>query len=764
MGPIVLACLLLALPALVPSAPALPNAVALVPSDTVRGTVVDSGGAPVVRAQVSLLELGRRTLTDAQGRFALGRVPPGRYTLVATGPGYPWVARLVTVPVTEALVVRLTGEPSLLPPVTVTATRSPLDPRLSPLPATELSGDVLRRSTSVSLARAVEELPGLRTLSTGEQIGKPVIRGLSGARVLVLDNGLRLEDYSWSDEDGPSVDARLADRVEVIRGPASVLYGSDAVGGVINVLPADLPRADAGSTVSRFRSEIFGASNNVEGGVLLGFEGAKGGLGARATVIGRTAGDLHTPAGELDNTGFSAANGEVAVGASGTNGGASLRYSRYGGEFKLLEAGGPGAEGTPEEDGGPERKLSDDRVRLDATRVLGAVRLEARAQWQRHWIAENSDEAPAPGGGTEEGRVFDLLLNTGTLDLLLHHRLGSRVTGTVGLSGVIQDNDSRGPEALIPDARTRDGAVFALERADVGRWSLLAGARVDVRGLDADANADLALPATSRHYTAATGDVGLVFRAAPSLFLTANAGRAFRAPNLFELFANGPRLGEARFEIGDSTLGPETSFNLDVGLRWEGHGVRAELAAFRNRIGDYIFGVPTTEFQDSLRIFRYGSTDATLLGGEARVIVAPVPHLTLGGQVEYVRGTDAQDRPLPDIPPVRGLLETELGDLAFGWLEQARIGLELELVGGQHRVPSYDLAGSGATVFDLPTDGYALLGFEVGGEHTVGGRRLMLAARVRNLTNTQYRDYLSRYKTFAYNPGRDVSVRVGLEL
>ena len=765
MRPIFLGCLLLALPALIPSAQARSaRPVPGVPTDTVQGTVVDSTGAPVARADVSLLEFGRRTLTDAQGRFALGAVPAGRYTLVATGPGYPSVARPVTVPLAEALVVRLTGEPSLLPPVTVTATRSPLDPRLSPLPATELSGDALRRSTSVSLARAVEELPGLRTLSTGEQIGKPVIRGLSGPRVLVLDNGLRLEDYSWSDEDGPSVDARLADRVEVIRGPASVLYGSDAVGGVINVLPADLPRADAGGTVSRFRSEVFGASNNIEGGALLGFEGAKGGLGARATVIGRTAGDLHTPGGELDNTGFSAVNGELAVGASGMNGGATIRYSRYGGEFKLLEAGGPGAEGAPAGDGGPERKLSDDRVRLDATRVLGGVRLEARAQWQRHWIAENSDEAPAPGGGTEEGRVFDLLLNTGTLDLLLHHRLGSHVTGTVGLSGMLQSNDSRGPEALIPDARTRDGAVFALERADLGRWSLLAGARIDVRGIDADANADLALPATSRRNTAATGDVGLVFHAAPSLAVTANAGRAFRAPNLFELFAHGPRLGEARFEIGDSTLGPETSFNLDLGLRWEGRGVRAELAAFRNWIADYIFGAPTTEFQDSLRVFRYGSTDATLVGGEARVIVAPVPHLSLGGQVEYVRGSDAQDRPLPDIPPVRGLLETELGDLALGWFERARIGVELELVGGQHRVPSYDLAGSGAAVFDLPTDGYALLGFEVGAEHTVGGRRLTLAGRVRNLTNTQYRDYLSRYKTFAYNPGRDVSVRVGLEL
>lgn len=760
-------CRLLLCGALVAGILGLPRSAAA-QDNVIRGAVTDSTGAPVGRADVSLPELGRRTLTDADGQFTLGPVPPGEYTLVASGAGFRPVARRLRVPLSEPLVLRLSaGSPSLLPPVTVTATRSPIDPRESPLPADELSGEVLRRSTSVSLSRAIEDLPGLRTLSTGEQIGKPVIRGLAGSRVLVLENGLRLEDFSWSDEDGPSVDARLADRVEVIRGPASVLYGSDAIGGVINVLPAEVPRTEPGRSMTRFRTELFGSSNNIEGGALLGAEAAKGGLGARAAVLGRTAGDLHTPAGELANTGFSALNGEFAVGLSGAAGAASLRYSRYGGEFKLLEAGGPGATGgdeDEEEEGGPERKLSDDRVRLDATRVVGGVRLEAKAQWQRHWIAESSDEAPAPGGGTQEGRVFDLLLNTGTLDLLLHHAIGSRVTGTIGLSGLLQDNDSRGPEALVPDARIRNGAIFGLEQLDAGRWSVLAGARVDVRGLDADATPALGLPAASRDYTAGTGDVGVVYRATPTLAFTANAGRAWRAPNLFELFANGPRLGEARFEIGDSTLGPETSFNLDVGVRWEGPLIRAELAAFRNHIDDYVFGVPTTEFQDSLRVFRYGSTDASLIGGEFRASADLLPRLTAGGQIEYVRGTDAADRPLPDIPPVRGMIEAELHDLSLGWLQRGRVGVELQVIGAQHRVATFQLGGSGTAVFDLPTDSYGLLGIELSGEHVVGGRRLTLAARVRNVTNTRYRDYLSRYKTFAFNPGRDISVRLGWEL
>src|SRR5256712_4624453 len=138
-------------------------------------------------------------------------------------------------------------------PVTVTATRQPIAALGSSLPVSGLSGDRLRRAQSVSLGRALETLAGVRTLSTGESIGKPVIRGVAGARGVVLGNGSPAEDYSWRDEDGPSVDARLAERVEVIRGPASVLYGSDALGGVVNVIPAQLPDANRGPAFARSR-------------------------------------------------------------------------------------------------------------------------------------------------------------------------------------------------------------------------------------------------------------------------------------------------------------------------------------------------------------------------------------------------------------------------------------------------------------------------------------------------------------------------------
>src|SRR5256885_858345 len=281
-----------------------------VAGDTVSGRVVDPAGT-AIPAAVQLVELHRTTLASADGRFSLPDVPTGRYTLVVRHPGYAPVVRAVEV--TGAglahLDVVLEPTPFEVEPITVTATRVPLANLSSPLPVASLGPDALRREQSVSLAHALANLPGVRVLGTGEQIGKPVVRGLAGARVLVLEDGGGLEDYSWSEEAGPSVDARFAERIGVIRGPASVLYGSAALGGAENVSPADLPDAAGGPGFVRGRVEASGASNNVELGGAVTLEGAARRLGWRVLGIGRVASSLHTPAGELDNTRFGALNG-----------------------------------------------------------------------------------------------------------------------------------------------------------------------------------------------------------------------------------------------------------------------------------------------------------------------------------------------------------------------------------------------------------------------------------------------------------------------
>ncbi|HMA41178.1 MAG TPA: TonB-dependent receptor [Gemmatimonadales bacterium] len=734
---------------------------AAVPSgaaDTVRGTVRDSAGHPLPSVEVLLTDLSRRTTTGADGAFAFAAVPNGAYTLVFRRPGYGPLARHIDVTGSLDVQVVLRASAVQLDAVTVTATRAPADPLSSPLPTATLGAAELAREYRVSLAHALEAVAGVRALTTGGEIGKPVIRGLTGARVLVLGDGNRLEDYSWSDEDGPSVETRLADRVEVIRGPASVLYGSDALGGVVNVIPEDVPDAQRHTPV-RGGVDAYFATNNHELGSALHASGATGGVGFLAGLVGRHSEALHTPVAELENTGFTALSGEAAAGTQGEWGKATARFTHYGGEFHLLEADTgslppPPPVGGKEE--GPVRKLTDDRLQLGGTIPAGRLRLEAKGQWQRHWLAETVEGDTA---AAEKG--FDLLLNTTSLDLLAHHGAGARVSGTVGTSAYYQSSATRGDEPLVPGARAEGAAAFAFEQVTLGpRWSALAGARVDLRRLDADSNTDLGVGDQRRDYTAWSGDVGLVFRPAAEIAVAANVGRAWRPPTLFELFTNGPHPGEARFEIGQADLVPEAGLNLDLSIRWQAERVRGEMAGFSNTIDHYIYIAPTgtrtcpdpaivCAAQDSLSVYRYAQADARLLGGEASLEVAAGSAIALSARVDFVRGERRDNQePLPQIPPLRAKLGAEWHRGTGG------AGVDVDLVARQTRL----------SPFDQGTAGYGLLDLFGSFEPRLGPRAFRVEVQVKNVLNTSYRDFLSRYKAFALNPGRNIVLRVGTEL
>jgi len=723
--------------------------------DTLRGTVADTTGHPLAAATVSVAELGLTVVTPADGAFEVAGLPTGRYTVVVRRLGYAPIVATATVP-GPPLDLVLRPSALHLGAVTVTATRSAISPLASPLPTAELSGEQLRRAHEVSLAHALDQLPGVRTLSTGEQVGKPVIRGLTGPRVLVLDNGQRLEDYSWSDEDGPSVDARLAERVEVIRGPASVLYGSDAIGGVINVIPNEVPDGRGRPAFMRGAAELYGATNNKEVGTVLRVEGASGRFGWGLTGIGRRADNLQTPpgndstpTGDIYNTAYHAINGEAVAGLHGDRSSVTLRYTRYGGAFGLLDGPPVPADNTE----GPLRRLSDNRLQLASNSVIGGLRLETKSQWQRHSLQEVSDQS-RNGDSTPN---FDLLLNTYSTDVLLHHSSSGGLTGTLGVSGLYQDNQTRGVEPLVPAARTVGGAVFALETATLGRWTVLFGARGDARHLRADSNAALQLSAQTRDAAALTATFGVVYRAAPELSIAANAGRAFRAPTLFELFTNGPHLGEDRYEIGLPGARPEVSFNADLSVRWQSSRVRGELAAYRNQIDSYLYIAPTgsTDPGSGLAIYRYQQARAVLLGAEAGAEVVAASVLTLRARVDAVRGTNEDaNEPLPLTPAPRADVEAELHTTGLAWAERAYVSAGLQAVTRQTRLGP----------FDEQTPAYQLLNLGAGLEQTVGRRLIYLDLRVRNATNARYTDFLSRYKVFAFGEGRNVVVRLSTGL
>ena len=397
----------------------------------VGGRVADRAGTPIAGAVVTIVELQRTVISDQAGRYRFVRVPAGTFTLSAHRVGYGPVASTFVVAKTAVSVdLTLVYGAQRIEPVNVTAMRGPSAPLTTPLSTSVLTGDQVDREGGVSLAHSVARLSGVRNVSTGQEIGKPMIRGLFGPRILVLADGSRLEDYSWSDEDGPSIDARIAQRIEVIRGPASVLYGSDALSGVINVIPFEVPFAADNERVRNTAAEAYVASNNLELGSALMAEGAQSKYGWRLMGTGRFSQNYQTPGGSVPNSSFWAFNGEGALGIRGEKSTTTLRAAHYGGEFHLLESTGPEV-GDPE--GGPVRQSSDDRLQATNEYAAGPIRLETRAQYQRHSLTEVSDDCvPEPGQATctkvKDRPAFGLVLNTGTLDVLAHHGAGSALT------------------------------------------------------------------------------------------------------------------------------------------------------------------------------------------------------------------------------------------------------------------------------------------------------------------------------------------------
>ncbi|HEV8233544.1 MAG TPA: TonB-dependent receptor, partial [Gemmatimonadaceae bacterium] len=522
--------------------------------------------------------------------------------------------------------------------------------------------------------------------------------------------------------------------------------------GVVNVVPGEVPFSADGAKQRRQAIEAYGASNNIELGGAAMTEGSQSKYGWRLMGTGRFSQNYQTPDGQMPNSSFWAFNGEGAFGIRGDRDNTVFRGAHYGGEFHLLEATGPEA-GDP--NGGPVRQTMDDRLQVTNNHLFGSLRLETKAQFQRHSLTEVSDDCvPAPGQATcvkvKDRPAFGLVLNTGTVDVLAHHTAGDVLNGTIGVSGTAQASSSSGPIFLVPSATINSAAAFAFEQLTAGQFTFVAGARGDSRHLSSDAQPEIGQAADSRSWSAASTDGGIVFRPIPELALVANYGTGWRSPTLFDLYANGPNLAEARFEIGDPTLSVERSRNLDGGFRLEAARIRADVSVYQNRVDDYIFTTPTSATQSGLRVFRHEQTDARLTGAEASVEARLTDRVTIRGSHDFVNGDDRRaGTPLPLIPPSRTILGATVGVGRVGSWQGVSVGGDLEINQRQTRLNPNDFA----------TDGYTLLNLDLSSERTVRARPVRLDLDIRNALNTSYKDYLSRFKEFASAPGISVILK-----
>lgn len=707
------------------------------------GRVTDAAGTPLPEVRVRLLELERTTATGPDGRYRLEGLPAGAYAVAFSRIGFRAEVRRVALRESGTADVVLHPSELELPDIQVTASPMATSGLTSPQPTSVLHGGALAAAQAPSLGETLESVAGVRNWSTGVGIGKPVIRGLTSNRVIVLAGGQRLETQQWGEEHGPQVETADADRIEVIRGPASVLYGSDALGGVVHVVPRELPEAGR-RAFARGRVAASYASNNRSPDGTVTVEGAALGLGFRASGTARASDDLRTPDGPLPNSGNRALTASAALGYTAPWGALALNYAHR--DERLEVVGDPATQ--PDYTG--YQRIGDDRLRVEARIPLGLSRLEVGAGFQENRRREYADAAdPAVSLG--------LAARTWSGDLRLRHAPLGPLVGAVGVSVVGTRFTGSGQQVLIPNSTAANVGVYAFEQAEAGRWQFSAGARVDLASLANEATDALGLAAGERRWQAFSGNLGALVRLAEPVALVANLGRGFRAPTSYELFATGPHAGALAYEVGNPALRTETSFNTDLGVRVQTSRLNAELSGFVNRIAGYIYGRPTEAFDpgSGFRIYETVQGDARLAGVELAAEYRAGRRWLLRGSADYVRGDNTSTGlPLPWIPPLRagGSIRFDAGDV--GRIQGVYATASGEWNARQDRLDPSDYA----------PPAYALAGLGAGFSLATGGRPVSVDLSVRNLFDARYARFLSRYKTFALEQGRNVVLRVSAGL
>ena len=602
-----------------------------------------------------------------------------------------------------------------------------------------------RASTNIIQALAAE--PGLSAITTGAGIAKPVIRGLGFNRVVVVNDGIRQEGQQWGDEHGIELDGAAVHSVEILKGPASLMYGSDALAGVL--IFRGTPVAPMGKVQGHVSAEY--QSNNR----LFTYSLAAGG-NHRGWVWNARFSDKYAQAyrnrvnGPVYNSGFRERAASGMFGKNASWGYSRLKFSYYHLVPGIIEGGHEGS--LTSMPGLPFQHVRHYKVVSDNTIRLGEGNLKAIVGWQQNRRQEFEESA------TECG--LDLKLNTIHYDIRYQMEFPADWKAAWGVGGMFQLNKNLGEEYLIPDYRLFDAGVFATASKQWREWTFSGGVRMDFRRLHSFALAGR-FEDFSRSFPGFSASIGAVRPLGEHFTVRANIARGFRAPNLSELASNGEHEGTLRYELGNKDLRPEYSLQGDLGLDFESKYVSVHGSFFLNRVSNYIFAVKNGELSDEgLPVYAFVSGLAHLRGGELVLDVHPIHSLHLSSAFSCVFANERGGEALPLIPAPRLFSEIKYEFTHGGQtFNNAFLALNLDWNMAQNRF--YSIDGT-----ETATPAYALIGASAGTDVVIKGKtRFSIYLIGSNLTDKAYMPHLSRLKEAGvYNMGRNVSVKISIPI
>lgn len=780
-------------------------------------------GKPVAGASVYIPDLKLGAVTDTSGFYKFNSIPYGSYLVEVHSIGFKTVTRTLRINGLVAQDFVLADEYVEESPVVVTGLSKATQIRRSPVPIVAIDHRSITTNISTNIIDAIAKVPGVSALTTGPNVSKPFIRGLGYNRILTLYDGIRQEGQQWGDEHGVEVDQYGVDRIEVIKGPASLSYGSDALAGVVNLIPTQ--PAQEGRLIGNVLAE-YQTNNGMYGGSGM-VASTKNGFEWMARLSHKQATNYRNKIdGRVFSTAYNETDASLSLGLHRDWGYSHLNLSLFDDLQEIPDGSRDSATGKFTQqitEADTFRPIVSDaalsayamtplhqhvqhyRAYLANNFILGNSRLAVNLGFQRS-VRREFSHAEAP---YQDVPGLYLQLNTYSYDIKYFLPEWRGWNLSLGVNGMYQGNKvTNGTEFVIPSYHQFDAGPFALLKKTIDKLDISGGVRFDSRsfknyqlytrpdpitgfnkavsGQDT-AGADFHFADYSHTFSGFTGSLGATYNFSEHLSVKGNASRGFRAPNIAEIAANGVHPGTNIYQIGREDFKPEFSFQEDLGIEYTSKYIATTLSLFNNTISNYIYNqrLVSSAGGDSLTqntpTYKFQQGKAQLYGGEFSVDIHPVKALHFENTVSTVyalnKGINAKlktdsNKYLPFIPPVHGLSELRLDiESPSHHIVNGFIKVQVAWYASQNRAYLADNT-------ETATPGYALFNAGVGaGITNARGKTLFnLYVMGNNLFDLAYFDHMSRLKYFYYsandnnpahgihNMGRNISFKVEFPL
>jgi len=785
--------------------------------NSMSGRIIDnSTNKTLPGASIYIPDLKTGSVSDNQGKYAITNLPKGKFLIEIKYIGYATKIEKITVEGNIIMDFILDETSAELNEVVITGLSGTVEKALNPIPTHIIDRNELNSLQASNIIDAISKQPGVSQITTGAAISKPVIRGLGYNRMITMHNNIRQEGQQWGDEHGIEIDEYSVDRIEIIKGPGSLAFGSDAMAGVINLLA---PRPiEEGKIIGNLLANY--QSNNRMMGFSMMNAGNINGYSWLAQVSGKKAGDYsNNYDGRVYNSGFNEFDGTVFAGINRRWGYSHLHVNVFEQNLGLIEGERDSMgnfikhvktnDTTIESQiagnmfsydlGLPKQNIGHYGVSLCNNLVLGKSVLNFTMGWQQNkrkeiTFIENTNNA-LPKFEEEAGLYF--LLNTFNADIKYFVPEWRNWESTLGLNGLLQLNKNKGIEFLIPEYRMYDAGLFAVSKKSFGKLFISGGVRYSYRKISsdklilnaesipvimADTTSEMKFKTFNNNFNAISGSIGGSYKLSTNLIAKLNVSSGFRAPNIAELASNGVHEGTFRYEIGNPELKPEVSYQLDGGIEYSSHYITLELSVFSNSIDNYIYShkLSSINGNDSLIItdgnlfsaFRFVQGNALLTGGEINLDIHPHPidWLHIENSFSYVKGIQLNKpdslKYLPLMPQPRWVSEFKAQFKTLNKIfHNFYIKMEME-----HNFKQGNYFSAYKT--ETSSEAYTLLNVGMGTDIINRKRKtvLKLNVSINNLTNSAYQNHLSRLKyapenlstgrTGVYNMGRNIGIKL----